>query len=318
MKKILWLLLVFSSLALTCRHEKNPEVDVSQIPVNVQIIRFDRMFYGAPPEKLARLKREFPQLFPQNIADSLWIQKMQDSLNLDLKTQVDSVYPDNAFIRKETENLFRHVKYYFPGFEPPRIITLYSDWDYTKRAYYTDTVAYLFLDNFLGSNNRIYNGIPLYIRQTMTPQHLAPALAEEIAVARTPFPKTRDFLSKMIYYGKILYLQKAFLPKVPDSILMGYSAKKWNWARENEHNVWLYFLDNKLLFDTHPQLNARFLDLAPFSKFYTEVDNESAGMIGRYIGWQIVREYMKHTNANIPEMLQTPAQEIFRKSKYKP
>ncbi len=305
-------------MVLSCSHERNLDVDVSQIPVDVQITRFDRMFYGQSPDSLPGLKRRFPFLFPKDVPDSLWRRKMQDSLLLDLKTQVDSVFPDNKLIARETENVFKHVKYYFPAFKTPEIITLYSDWDYTKRIFYSDTLVFLFLDNFLGKDNRVYNGIPMYIRQTMTPQHMAPALAEEIAKSLVPPPTTRDFLSKMIYYGKILYLKKAFAPEKPDSVIIGYSAGKWKWARENEANVWLYFLDNKILYDTDPQLDSRFLNWAPFSKFYTEVDNESAGMIGQYTGWQIVKKYMDKTGACLQEMIQTPAEEIFRKSKYKP
>jgi hypothetical protein len=30
-----------------------------------------------------------------------------------------------------------------------------------------------------------------------------------------------------------------------------------------------------------------------FSKFYLEIDNESPGQVGGWIGWQIVRSYMK-------------------------
>ncbi len=317
MKKTGWILGMILIL-FSCEEERKLDVDVSHIPVEVKITRFDKLFYGQPADRLPGLKKRFPFLFPEDIPDSLWINKMQDSLLLDLKTQVDSVFPDNNLISRETENVLKHVKYYFPAFKEPEIITLYSDWDYTKRILYSDTLTFLFLDNFLGKDNRVYNGIPMYIRQTMTPQHMAPALAEEMAKTLVSPPKIRDFLSKMIYYGKILYLKKAFAPQKPDSVIIGYSSEKWKWAQENEANVWLYFLDNKILYDTDPQLDNRFLNWAPFSKFYTEADNESAGMIGQYMGWQMVKKYMNKTGASLEEMIKTPAEEIFRKSKYKP
>ena len=37
-----------------------------------------------------------------------------------------------------------------------------------------------------------------------------------------------------------------------------------------------------------------FFDASPFSKFYLEIDNQSPGRIGRWIGWQIVRSYMNY------------------------
>ncbi|MNL23930.1 hypothetical protein D3C87_1453440 [compost metagenome] len=57
---------------------------------------------------------------------------------------------------------------------------------------------------------------------------------------------------------------------------------------------------------------------APFSKFYLEIDNDSPGRVGAWIGWQMVRSYMKNNNVTLPELLKTDNKEIFEKSKYKP
>jgi uncharacterized protein YjaZ len=62
----------------------------------------------------------------------------------------------------------------------------------------------------------------------------------------------------------------------------------------------------------------QFINLAPFSKFYLEIDNESPGRIGRWIGWQIVRSYMENNKIALQEMLKKDEKEIFENSKYKP
>jgi uncharacterized protein YjaZ len=49
-----------------------------------------------------------------------------------------------------------------------------------------------------------------------------------------------------------------------------------------------------------------------------EIDNESPGMVGRYIGWQIVRSYMENNTVTVPQLLIKNADEIFKNSKYKP
>ena len=67
-----------------------------------------------------------------------------------------------------------------------------------------------------------------------------------------------------------------------------------------------------------PKLIPRFISPAPFSKFYLEIDNESPGRVGAWIGWQIVRSYMKNNEVSLPQLLHTSAKEIFEKSKYKP
>jgi uncharacterized protein YjaZ len=57
---------------------------------------------------------------------------------------------------------------------------------------------------------------------------------------------------------------------------------------------------------------------APFSKFYIDIDKESPGRIGVWLGWQIVRSYMNNNEVTLQQLLQTNAEEIFNKSKYKP
>jgi uncharacterized protein YjaZ len=59
--------------------------------------------------------------------------------------------------------------------------------------------------------------------------------------------------------------------------------------------------------------------LAPFSKFYLEIDNESPGRVGQWIGWQIVRSFMENNpQVTVQELLLMDAKQIFEKSKYKP
>ena len=47
---------------------------------------------------------------------------------------------------------------------------------------------------------------------------------------------------------------------------------------------------------------------------------ESPGNVGSWVGWQIVNQYMKNMGdrTDLPTLLNTPAEEILAKSKYKP
>ena len=59
--------------------------------------------------------------------------------------------------------------------------------------------------------------------------------------------------------------------------------------------------------------------MAPFSKFYLEIDNESPGRIGQYIGWQIVRSFMENNpKVTVQQLIKMDAKTIFEQSKYKP
>ena len=73
-----------------------------------------------------------------------------------------------------------------------------------------------------------------------------------------------------------------------------------------------------MLYSTDSKLANRFINPAPFSKFYLEIDNESPGRVGAWIGWQIVRSYMKNNEVSLKQLLVMDATEIFNNSKYKP
>jgi len=89
--------------------------------------------------------------------------------------------------------------------------------------------------------------------------------------------------------------------------------------KENEIYIWQYFIENQLLYNTSPSLQKRFIEPAPFSKFYLEIDNESPGRIGVWLGWQIIKSYIsRHPKTDINAILSLPAQTIFSKSNYKP
>ena len=58
--------------------------------------------------------------------------------------------------------------------------------------------------------------------------------------------------------------------------------------------------------------------MAPFSKFYLELDNQSPGGVGRYIGLRIVTHYMeKHPDA-LQKLGIIPTEELFKEANYKP
>ena len=77
-------------------------------------------------------------------------------------------------------------------------------------------------------------------------------------------------------------------------------------------------MEEQLLYSTDIRLPSRFINSAPFSKFYLEIDNETPGRVGTWVGWQIVRSFMKNNDVNLQQLLQMDPIEIFQNSKYKP
>ncbi|MEO1013171.1 MAG: hypothetical protein AAFX53_17900 [Bacteroidota bacterium] len=125
-------------------------------------------------------------------------------------------------------------------------------------------------------------------------------------------------MARMVYYGKQLYLKDRLIPFVSETARIGYSEDQLSWAMSNEEPIWRYFIEHELLYSTDTKLTSRFLDIAPFSKFGLELDNDSPGRIGRYMGWQIVRHFMDKNKVSLQQMMGLPEDELFKKSGYKP
>ncbi len=41
-------------------------------------------------------------------------------------------------------------------------------------------------------------------------------------------------------------------------------------------------------------------------------------MLGRYLGWKIVRAYMENNNTDVQQLMVADADDLFKNSKYKP
>lgn len=317
MNKIISVLL-FLLVAISCKNDKVKEVDVSSIHATVTVERFDQQFYKATPESLPELKAKYPFLFPEQTPDSIWIGRIQDKNEIDLYNNAQQVFGDFSSEKKQILGLFKHVKYYFPTFKEPEIYTLITNLDFKNRIMYTQDFLFISLDLYLGKDNEIYHEFPVYLSQNFDKSQLTVDIATAVGAQYFMRYNNRQFIDLMINEGKKMYQLDCFLPNGTDAQKMGYSNEKLNWAKDNEAYIWKYFIENKLLYSTDKELYARFVDEAPFSKFFMEIDQQSPGRIGVWLGWQIVRSYMKNNNVTLHQLIKTNADEIFKKSKYKP
>ncbi|MCM8567864.1 gliding motility lipoprotein GldB [Gramella jeungdoensis] len=317
MLKKFWFLILVTGL-ISCDKQSETEEKIEKIDADFKVVRFDEKFAEATEETLPELKEQYPFLFPKQYPDSVWVNKLNDSIQQEIETEVAKAFPEFSKETDELHSLFQHVKYYFPDFQVPDVITVTSEVDYKNKAIYTGDYLFVSLDTYLGQNHKFYIGIQEYLKKNFRKEQIVADAAAEIAGNYVPKAKSRTFLSHMLYYGKILYLKDLFIPFKSDAEKIGYTQKEMDWASANEDQIWRYFIENELIFDTDSQLYTRFLYPAPFSKFYLQLDAESPARLGQYIGWNIIRSYMEKNGVSIKTMLNTPAEEIFNKANYKP
>ncbi|MCK8142066.1 gliding motility lipoprotein GldB [Flavobacterium sp. I-SCBP12n] len=316
MKKYL-LLVVFCLFILSCNKKNKVETAISVIPLEVKVERFDQLFFETKPQDLDKVKKQFPFFFPAGNDNSVWINKMQDPIWKEVYTEVQKKYANFEPEKEELETLFKHIKYYFPETKIPKVITVIAEMDYNNKAIYADSLVIISLELYLGKEHKFYQ-FPNYLKQNFVEKQIAPDVVASFSTRKIPPVLDKDLLTQMIYNGKQLYLKDLLLPEYSDAEKMGYTPEQITWCEENENYMWRYFIEREMLYNNDQKLISRFINPAPFSKFYLEIDNDSPGRVGAWIGWQIVRSFAKNNDMPISELLKMNAKELFEKSKYKP
>ncbi|MBC7641326.1 MAG: gliding motility lipoprotein GldB, partial [Flavobacterium sp.] len=206
-----------------------------------------------------------------------------------------------------------------PETKTPKLVTLISEMDYNSKAIYADSLVLVSLELYLGKEHKFYkNEFPDYLKQNFEENQILPDLVTSFALKKIAYPRDKSLLSLMIYSGKELYLKDKLIPESTDEGKIGYTKQQLLWCQENEAYMWTYFIQGNLLYDTDPKLPNRFINPAPFSKFYLEIDNQSPGRVGAWLGWQIVKSYGDNNETNLQDLLKLDAKELFEKSNYKP
>jgi gliding motility-associated lipoprotein GldB len=308
---------LFCLLLASCDKKSKVEKAVEEIPLTLKVNRFDKAFFETTPQDLPKLKMQYPFFFPAGNDDAIWIEKIQNPQWRELYKEVEKKYDNFDTETTQIEELFKHVKYYFPETKTPKVYTVISEMDYQNKVIYTNNMLIISLELYLGKDHKFYE-FPAYLKQNFEQNQIMPDIVTSFSKGKILPPTDTSFISQMIYAGKGLYLKDLLLPEYTDADKIGYKKEQIAWCQENEGYMWRYFVENKMLYDTDQKLIPRFINPAPFSKFYLEIDNESPGRVGAWIGWQIVRSYMENNEVSLQQMLKTDAKEIFEKSKYKP
>jgi gliding motility-associated lipoprotein GldB len=337
--KQIYLFFLISLIISACG--RNKKVDVSNIPVDVKIERFDLEFDAMHTKPMAQqalylqkkygvFYRDFIALILQdqdiNIKDTTYfglLRKVFDNQAYhDLKHDVDSVYPETDKEDAALTDAFRHVKYYYPQKRLPRVIGYFSGFE--AQTIIGNGYFAVGLDLFLGANSRFYPALtksyPHYLSRNFNAENITPRVIEGMA-REDMFPESdssKSLLSKMVYNGKIMYFMDQIMPDLADTTKIGYTGAQLKWCQDFQQKIWAYFLDENLLYETDYPKIQKYLTEAPFTPGLGE-KNESAPKLAIWTGWQIVRAYMeKHPEVTLQALMANPdAQKILNDSKYR-
>jgi len=241
--------------------------------------------------------------------------------NNDMREVYDTInvrFSSIANLKDNIGNSLHNFKTLFPEYPIPNIITMFSGFNYGVIV--EDSLIAIGLDFYLGKNSVFYQrlGDPEYLRFQKQARFVTPNVLEAWYDSFFSFTNKRNnFLSELIYKGKIMYLISNTLENFPLADQLRFSNNDLEWCDKNESSIWAFLIDNDLLFSSREKEYRSYLNHAPFSKGMTQ---ESPSRIAYYIGYKIVEKYMKNNNeVSIKElMFEEDFMKILTKSKYKP
>lgn len=306
----------------SCKKEKETEwkVEIKNPAEKVSMTDISKEFFD-PKVSLEQFKAKFPW-FQGTVPDEDFAKRRTDATEIKIYKEAASKI-DQAKLEKDLSNLFTHIKYYFPKFKTPTVYLFSSSLQMIQEPLlYDEKTNFLFVDisGFMGYKNVNYKGLELYFQKSMNPENIVPKISRMFAEKIVPFSTDHQkFIDLMIYSGKVMTLQDAFLPETTDYLKMDYTKEQYDWAKNNEANIYNYFVESNLIFGDDHRLAERFINPGPFSKFYTQIDNESSPMVGVFTGWQICKEYFKKKpDTKLNDFITKDATQIFNEAGYKP
>lgn len=313
-------LMMIGLLSCTKKTERPWEVDLKNSGEKATVTDISAEFYN-PNVSLEQFTQKFPW-FQGTVPDEDFADRRKDSG--EIKVYKDAIARiDPGKLSTDLGDLFARIQYYFPSFKKPNVY-IYSSalQGIMDPIFFEPREGILFIDitAFMGENNENYKGLEQYFQKSMNPKNILPKAAQIFAEHFVePTGAAQKYLDHMVYYGKLMIVKDFFLPNEPPFLKMNYTPEQYEWAVANEANIWNYFVENDLLFSDDARLAERFINPGPFSKFYTEVDNDSSPQIGIFTGWQIGKKFFEEKpETPLTEFLKMNAQEIFNQSNYKP
>lgn len=298
---------------------------------DIEIARFEKVLFDTPTEQLreqlALFRAEYPSpllnIYPD---DPNFMAQLtgfiSDSTMRSIYDITRQHFGNLTWLEEELTQALRRAKKECPNIDMQHFATFVSGYfDYGQRILVDresqsilvsiDQYAVKYMEPFA------YFGLPMFIVSISDSAYLASDIMAEVArqYIFAPDETQMTMLDRMVMEGKVLYFLDQVMPKKADHLKIRYTSEQLEWCQKNEPMIWAYFIQHNLLYEKDFNRYHNFVDEAP----KTNAFKDSAPRTTDYIGWQIVRNYMKNNKCSMKQLFEnTDSQTILQASKYKP
>jgi Predicted Zn-dependent protease (DUF2268). len=320
--------LIIISLLLTACSDRMAYGDVNP---QYEIVRFDKVLYDyLNGEDLSEIPEAYLPFLNElgekvlrigGIDSAGFYERLRNYyLNpalMELYAEEQSIFNDIEDINKELSQGMERFIGYFPDIEPPQIYMHVSG--LLQNVIVTEEFLSLSADKYLGSDYLLYQEyFEDYRLQGMTPERIAPDFLLGFMMANLDFEGDESvLLDRMLYEGKLRYILSKLIPKKKEWEYVGYNKEQNDWCKKHEKLIWHRILEQNQLFTSDFAVTNQYMREAPYT---TTLPAESPGRAGVWLGYQIIKSYIKkNPKTTIPQLMElTDYQTLLKDSKYKP
>lgn len=331
MNKILTLLAICLMMA-SCQ-EKTPaykaKLDIKTEPYDLEFDRYEEALFNLDTanfqQELMKIQDRYRVFLDGDLNDLEAVSYLKDfaidPFSITLYNKVKTSFPDLRQVESLVEDVLAHFHYYYPDIQlPTKAFTCVTGVtaDVPAVQIFGDDIV-ISLDWYL-DDEEIYDqiGMPRYMSLRRNLSTLAKDVAKELYMSYLDeWRKQGQVIDEMVYCGKVDFFVEAMCPTLPDSLLLGYSTRQWQWAVDNEGAVWADIVGSRRLYDSSLDSYMMFFGDGPFTQAYS---NDAPSRLGEFFGLNIVRSYAStHDDFDLTQFMQRKdLQNIFQDSSYKP
>ena len=228
-------------------------------------------------------------------------------------------------IESELTTCYSRLKAHFPEKNPSTIYSFFispnSQNAKAAFSYGNDTIGINWF-HYLGKSFPLYQ--PLYEGYSyMIEWNQKDYIAKNVMLVEynllydryRPKEQNSELIYHMIEEGKKYYFLDIVCKDKKDAVKIGYTDEQYKWCQDNEFDIWAHYKENKLLYSIETMDIKRNVEEGPNTP---GMPAQSPGMVGAWVGWQIVKKYMTTHSVSLKQLIQTSPKDIFNQSAYKP
>ncbi len=300
---------------------------------SIQVIHFEDAFFGMDSlrfkEALSKLVQQYPS-FASDYFDRILMQspvKAPQQIRAFYKAYLP-IYKEVKKVAAATtatpqiEEALKRFHYFFPDYVLPKNIIYFIGPLETYGNVVTKDGIAIGLQLYLGAESswyfseQVHTIYPSYISRRFAPAYIVVNSLENILNDYQPIALNgQSLITQMIEIGKRQYIMEQCLPAVPDTVRMGYTAQQLNTLEAEASDIWTYLSAENRLYATAPNYIHSMLGESSYNEIFGA---NLPGNVGKYIGYKIVKDWMRQQKGvdktDLKKLLQMSSMKILQET----